>query len=164
MLELFAVSGLINAITALTFGILVIAKNWRERSNRVFFIMTLALAVWGVGYWYWLSAPTYADALIWLRTLLIGSLFIPILFFHWISLTLDRERKHIYILWAAYSIALLITVTSYTNTGLLISGLHPKHLWLFVFKYRGAAISIFALQQGSQRKMDFGMQHGFAKC
>jgi hypothetical protein len=79
--NIFAIGALINAIVATSFGLLVISKNWRDRSNQIYLLMTLALAVWSFGYWQWQISVDYTTALFWVRLLSVGSLFIPVLFF-----------------------------------------------------------------------------------
>jgi len=60
-MNIFAISGLVNGIVAITFGILVISKNCRDRANQIFFFMTLSLAVWAFSYWQWLLSTNYDD-------------------------------------------------------------------------------------------------------
>src|SRR5574339_595147 len=84
-MELYSAAGLINGVVALSFGLLVISKNWRERSNQIFFFMTIFLAVWSLGYWQWLKVVSDKDeAFYWVRLLSFGSLFIPLLFYQWV--------------------------------------------------------------------------------
>ena len=129
MLELFAISGLINAMTALMFGGLVIIKNWRERSNRVFFLMTMTLAVWGVGYWQWLSATDVNNALLWLYILSISSVLIPVLYFHWVVITLNCERAHRYLL--AISYITVLSITFFSRSRLFVGPVHAKLFFPF---------------------------------
>ncbi len=139
-MELFAASGLINAITAISFGILVISKNWRERANQLFFLMTLALAIWGFGYWKWLSSVDHDTALVWLRILSVGSLFIPTFFFHWVVSVLGQEKLHRVLITLSYFASIVIAFTS--GTDLFISGVGKR----FIFDYwpsAGTAYSVY---------------------
>lgn len=128
-MELFAVSGLINGFIAISFGILVIAKNWRERANQLFFLMTISLAVWSLGYWQWLSANEYDKALLWVRVLSIGSLFIPVFFFHWVITFLKRDGVNKIIALFSYLAAIVISFT--VNTQFFIAGLEKKSFFNF---------------------------------
>lgn len=124
-MEIFAISGLINGIVATAFGLLVIAKNWRERSNQVYFLMTAALALWAFSYWRWLSSTDYESAIFLVRMLSIGSLFIPIFFFHWVTLLLGiKNRINQIILWICYGAAAIILF--FANSLLFISNLEQK--------------------------------------
>ena len=83
-MEIFAISGLINGIVALGFGTLVFFKNSKALINVLFFLMTLALTLWAFSYWQWMSSGDAITEIFWFRILSIGSLFIPVFFFHWI--------------------------------------------------------------------------------
>jgi len=108
-MEIFAISGLINGIVATTFGLLVIGKNWRELSNRIYFLMTMSLALWSFGYWQWLLSDNYGTALFWVKILSIGSLFIPIFFYHWVTLLLriDKGVNRV-LLWFVYVFSFVV--------------------------------------------------------
>lgn len=124
MLQLFATSGLINAVIAVTFGLLIISKNWRERSNIVFALMTVALAVWGFGYWMWLNTTLQAEAFFWLGILSTGSIFIPVFFFHWVVLLLDQERQNRLAYVSAYTVAIFMSLFAFSR--LFISTVSQK--------------------------------------
>ena len=53
--------------------------------------MTVSLFIWGFGYWEWQLASNYSSALFWIRFLSIGSLFIPVFFFHWVVVLLNKK-------------------------------------------------------------------------
>ena len=111
--QLFAISGLVNALIAIGFGFLVFSKDWRNAGGRLFLLMTVSLAVWGFGYWMWLTRTNYDEALFWVRFLAVGSLFIPVFFFHWVTVVL--QIRHAVFLWVIYIGALIITAFSYTS-------------------------------------------------
>jgi hypothetical protein len=92
-MEVFALSGLINGIFAMGFGALIIFKDRRNRLNQLFFLMTLAIALWAFGYWQWLSSTEGVPALFWVKVLSIGSIFIPVFYFHWITFFLDIYKQ-----------------------------------------------------------------------
>lgn len=123
-MELFALSGLINALVAVSFGVLVFLKNWRERQNQIFFLMTAALAVWGFSYWRWLLATEHDAALLWVRLLAVGSVFIPAFFLDWISNLLQQKRKAKFFVSLAYIAA--VAVAAFANTEYIITGLEQK--------------------------------------
>src|SRR3989344_4706957 len=83
-MSVFAFIGLANGIFALSFGFFLISKSYRDKINRLFFLMTAAIAMWSFGYWQWLSSTEIEPALFWIRFFSIGSLFIPILYFIYI--------------------------------------------------------------------------------
>lgn len=123
-MELFAISGLINALTAVSFGVLVLCKNWRNRQNQIFFLMTGSLAIWGIAYWQWLKAIDYDAALLWVRILAVGSVFIPTFFLDWIVQLMRKPKEIRNFVSLAYLAA--ITVALFANTEYVISGLSQK--------------------------------------
>lgn len=128
-MEIIALSGFVNGIFALSFGILVIAKNFRDRANQLFFLMTLATAWWAFSYWQWLSSYQHNAALFWVRMLSIGSLFIPIFHFHWIVHLLGVSKRKGLLLAIIYLFALGILFFSFTN--LFVADVYQKLFFLF---------------------------------
>ena len=55
-MNFYALTGLINAIVALIFGSFGYWKNKDRFINKLFGLMNLAVVVWSIGYWLWLSA------------------------------------------------------------------------------------------------------------
>ena len=128
--NLFAISALINAIVSITFGILVISKNWRDRMNQIFFLMTIFLAIWSFSYWQWQLATDYYTAMIWVRLLSVGSLFIPIIFYHWIIKLLNADViVNKIILWFSY--AMVMCMLFFVNSNLFIASLEKKSFFQF---------------------------------
>src|SRR3989339_1339114 len=129
-MNIFAISGLVNGIVAITFGILVISKNCRDRANQIFFFMTLSLAVWAFSYWQWLLSTNYDAAILWVRILSIGSLFIPVFFYHWVILLINSKTLvNKIVLWFAYITAIVILFSAQSN--LFIAGLEKKSFFVF---------------------------------
>lgn len=128
-MEIFAISGLLNAIVALGFGILVFSKNWNDRSNILFFCMTLVLAVWGISYWKWMSVSDYDSAFFWVRLLAASSLFIPVFFSHWVFSILKKRGVATILVTTSYVIA--IAASSLIGTEYLVVSLEPKLLFAF---------------------------------
>ncbi|MEK7078017.1 MAG: histidine kinase dimerization/phospho-acceptor domain-containing protein [Patescibacteria group bacterium] len=98
---------------ALSFGVLIFHKNWKDTINRVFFLLMASVALWSLGYWYWLSNTSNAEnALLWVRILSLGSLFIPVFYFHWILLVLNKKSKKVLI--SAYISVVIFTLFSFS--------------------------------------------------
>lgn len=129
MVEIFAVSGLINALIAISLGFLVIFKNWRDKGNQLFFLMTASLALWGFGYWKWLESLTSSDALFWVKVFSIGSLFIPVFFFHWVLEILGKSRDYRIITLGTYTLCIFVFVFSFTP--FFIYGVEQKMIFSF---------------------------------
>lgn len=130
-MELFAAAGLINGVVAISFGLLVAFKNLRERANQIFFLMTVSLAIWSLGYWRWLSIiDNYDLAFFWVRILSLGSLFIPVLFLHWVTILVGEDKGLNKLItgigyFVATGISLLI------NSSLFITGLEMRSFFPF---------------------------------
>lgn len=91
--------------------------------------MTVALAIWSFGYWQWLLSEQYETALLWVKILSVGSLFIPVFFFHWISLLINKERINKIILWLSYAAA--VSILFFANSPLFIASLEKKSIFTF---------------------------------
>ena len=128
-MELFAVSGLVNSLSAVAFGLLVFSKNWRSRQAQVFFLMTATLAVWGFSYWRWLTVTNAEDALLWVRLLAVGSVFIPVFFLDWVVLLLGKKKIIGHFVTLAYVVSIIVAL--FANTPYLIAGVEPKLFFLF---------------------------------
>jgi signal transduction histidine kinase len=128
-MNVFALSGLINGIFALSFGLVIIFKNWRGLMNRLFFLMTLSVAVWAFSYWQWLSAIDIDAAAFWVQMLSIGSLFIPIFYFHWSITLLNINPKFSYLLHGMYLATVIFLLVS--SSPLFIRELRPALFFPF---------------------------------
>ena len=126
----FAVSALVNGIVSITFGVLVISKNWRDRMNQIFFLMTVFLGLWSFSYWQWQLSTDYDTAMMWVRLLSVGSLFIPIIFYHWVIklVKVDYTINKI-ILWSSY--AIVVGMLFFVNSDLFIASLEKKSFFQF---------------------------------
>lgn len=142
MQHLLAISGLINGLVAIFFGLLVIFNNRKSIINQTVFLLTVATAIWSFGYWRWLSEYHNPEiAFFWIIVLSIGSLFIPIFYFHWILTLLNLEQKYKRALYFFYSVSIIylpLVPTSY-----FISSVAP--IGQFAFWPRAGILHIFYL-------------------
>ncbi len=122
--ELFATSGLVNFLVAVSLGGLVAFKNWKEPVNRLFFYMIVAFAVWSFSYWRWLSADNSDIALFWVHLLSIGSLFIPVFFFHWVIRITNNLSRYRAMLYVSYFVSMVTLYFSFSP--LYIIGVSEK--------------------------------------
>ncbi len=121
---------MINGILALSFGLVILFKNWRNKANWLFFLMTIAVAVWSFGYWRWYSIYDSGErALFWVRILSIGSLFIPVFYLHWTSLFLSLEKRLRHVIHIAYIAA--FAILPFTFSELFIRDIEPKLFFPF---------------------------------
>ena len=123
-MNIFAISGFVNGVSALIFGLIVYLKNPKQLTNKTFGLMTLALAIWAFGYGFWLSTQDKESALFWTRILSIGSTFIPIFFLHWIFALLNLQKKKELILIFGYILTLIFL--SFVFTPLYVKDVVPQ--------------------------------------
>jgi len=132
MQQVFAISGLINCIISIIICLFVIIKK-RTLSNIIFSLLAFVTAWWSFGYWRWLSEyQSYDSAIFWLRFLTIGSIWIPILFAHWISLLLKKhivKRINNFILTISYFSGLVFTLSVFTP--LMVKSVESKLGFIF---------------------------------
>ena len=123
-MEIYAISGLINGITAISLGLLVLFRGWKSRVNQLFALMTFSYSLWSICYWQWLLSHDLIRASLWMYTDSIGSIFIPIFFFHWITVFLNEERKHTIFIVAIYLVGMLCLFLN--SSRLFIDGFSHK--------------------------------------
>ncbi len=108
-INIFAIAALINGIVSSTFGFLIISKNWKDRTNQIFFMMTVSLSIWSFSYWQWQLSTNYDTALMWVRILSAGSLFVPVFFYNWvIRLLKDDNLINKILIWLVYTLSIVI--------------------------------------------------------
>lgn len=147
MLELFAVSGLLSAIIAFVFGLLVFFKDWRSRANQLFFVLIAAFSLYVIPYWQWLSAITESEALFWVRLLTAGTILTSLFFSEWVLVLLARRSAYAWFQNAMYIVALCFLFT--IPTELMISGFRQVEFFPFWptagIAYMGVVFFLFAL-------------------
>jgi len=129
MVDAFALSGLVNGLIALGLGVFVILHNWRARTNQLYFLIVIAISIWALSYWQWLTSTSTETALFWIRTLSIGSSLIPIFYFHWVVslLGLNEQQKNVVRL--VYVLAFLFLLFSFSD--LFVKEVRPKMFFPF---------------------------------
>ena len=90
---MYAVHALINVLAMFFFGVFVFLKNRQERVNRQFVIWTSITSLWMLGYCFLQMASTESFVLLWMRCMAALSLFVPVVFFHFIFTFLYVEEK-----------------------------------------------------------------------
>lgn len=114
MLFFFALSSLINGISAIFFGLLVFLKNKKNIINQTFGLMSLGVCIWSFSYWKWLLINDLNAALFWSRLLNFGATLIPIFTLHWIFSLLNLNQKKKKILVAGYLMTSVFVLFSFT--------------------------------------------------
>jgi signal transduction histidine kinase len=124
MQQYLAINGFVTCFFALFFGYLVISRDKKNIINQTLFLLTLATALWSFGYWRWLLEYDNANnALFWTRILSIGSIFLPIFYFHWIISLLNVFKKYKYVVYSSYLLSILLLAFSFSP--LFVSHVDP---------------------------------------
>jgi len=129
LLNIFALSGLVNCLVVMGLGVFVILHSWRDKLNRLYFLIVIAISMWSFSYWVWLSSTDAVSALFWVRILSIGSTLIPVFYFHWVVAILKIEKRERNTLWLVYLLGILFILFSFSN--LFISGVERKLFFPF---------------------------------
>jgi len=110
----WALGGLINGIAATVFGLFVYLKNIKKPINKLWGFFSFTVALWGYSYFFWQISTDEPTALFWCRSLMVGVIFIPVAFLHFLLVWLeiyDHKKK---LLGACYIVSILAFVLNYT--------------------------------------------------
>jgi hypothetical protein len=108
----FAFSALFNFFLSFILGSLIFIKDHGRKESRIFSFWTFSFAVWSFGYYFWQISTTASSALFWCKFLTIGSIFMPVLYFHFVSYLLKLEEKNRTVLWLSYAFALFLSAAT----------------------------------------------------
>ncbi|MGD0576580.1 MAG: ATP-binding protein [Candidatus Staskawiczbacteria bacterium] len=128
-MEIFAVSALINGMCVLIAGFFMVFYNMKSKANRLFFALGLSVALWSFGYWEWQLSIAPVSALFWVRILSIGSTIIPVIYFHWIAVFLEREKQEKNKIIFSYILTFIFLLFSFSP--LFVAGVSKKIFFPF---------------------------------
>ncbi|MFC1589936.1 HD domain-containing phosphohydrolase [Candidatus Omnitrophota bacterium] len=108
-MNIFALSGLINAVTWFTMGFFVFSRGKKNPRNITFAIYCFTLTIWSAFYFLWLTAGDAYWALFFSRALMAGAAFIPTCYLHHILtfFGLVKEKRNILTLCYIFSFLFL---------------------------------------------------------
>jgi len=93
-MNLFALSGLLTGVAALGFGFFVFIASQNKKIGQIWFLFSLAVAGWGLfGAWGSSTHSIKVALWVWRMSVALGAMWIPILFYHFISVFLGLERR-----------------------------------------------------------------------
>ena len=75
-MDLFAISGLVNGLTATAVGAYVFTRGYSDRRYQTYGLFCLSLSVWSYSYYFWLTSRTPEEAIFWVKCLMAGAIFI----------------------------------------------------------------------------------------
>jgi len=134
LLLVFKITTLLIPILALGLGLFSLARNPKSKVVRLWFLSSMAIAVWGGGLSMVLISQSASQAYFYDILLHFGSALIPILFFHFISAFLYRDsQKDRIALIIGYIVAVLFILVVLIKPLWLVSssaGLNGFEYWV----------------------------------
>ena|SRR3989344_3898442 len=109
------------AFLSFTLGIFSLVRNPKSKTIQLWFALCVAVTIWTTGYILTITSPDNQIAAVMIRVVYFGASLIPILFFHFITSFLHKNRQFRAAIGVGYILApIFVLLTSGTN--LLISG------------------------------------------
>jgi len=119
----YSILPLVSSIACFLLGLTLFLKRKGSRANIIFSLECLSITLWFIGYAFMYSSPSAEVALKYTKVVYLGVIFIPIFFYHFVSVFLSiKERQFI-----IYSIG-IVFVAFLLGTDYLISGVY-KYYW-----------------------------------
>lgn len=110
----FALSGLINGLSATLLGAFVVARKPKSSLHRIYGLFCFSISVWSYAYFRWLTANDPATAIFWSRALMAGAIFIPITAFHHLVQLINTKIPRI-IIAGNYVCSALLLASSFSS-------------------------------------------------
>jgi len=109
----FGLSGLLTGIASVSFGLFVLSMSPNRKIGRIWFLLSLAVGVWGFGgmliSW---TRTTTEGLLAWRLAYAFGVVWIAPLFYHFVCTFLDLRRKRSIVLQYFITLLFLLTIPS----------------------------------------------------
>jgi len=114
MISSYAYSGLINAIVSLLFGLIVYFGNKKAELNKKFLIMCSSVFAWSIAYFFWQISDNAETALFWSKALMVGAIFIPVTYFHFVLVFLNKLKENRKLLIFIYILSFIFLFLDFT--------------------------------------------------
>ncbi|HUY05126.1 MAG TPA: ATP-binding protein [Candidatus Paceibacterota bacterium] len=123
-MNFYAISALVNVVTSVILGFLILFADRRNRANQLFSLFALAVAVWGYAYFSWQIASDPESAILWVRVLMAGAIFIPFFYFHFVVRFLGKQWQLRRFVWTGYITVLFFSIVNWSPA--FISSVVPR--------------------------------------
>jgi signal transduction histidine kinase len=125
----YSLTGLINAVASTVLGFFVYTTDRKSEVNRRFALFCLSVAFWSWAYIFWPQSQDKEMALRSFQFLHLGSMFIPVTYFHFVLTFLGKGNKKKMLLKFCYLLALFFA--SFVFTPFFIKDMVPKFSFPF---------------------------------
>ncbi|MEN8252592.1 MAG: histidine kinase N-terminal 7TM domain-containing protein [Patescibacteria group bacterium] len=102
----YFIAYIVLGLASVSLGILVFVNN-KKKVNLIFFLFSLAIALWAFLQAFWMTIDNYDEALFFGRLMVVPVIFIPVLYFHWVLIFLQKK-------------ATKRLIVAYTMTGIFV--------------------------------------------
>jgi signal transduction histidine kinase len=110
----YAITGLVNAIGSVLLGLFIYLKNRKDKINQTFGLLCLSIALWSFPYYIWQISNTERAAFFWSRALMVGAIFIPVTYLHFVFTFLETYRSKRKFLILSYILAFIFFGLNFT--------------------------------------------------
>jgi two-component system nitrogen regulation sensor histidine kinase GlnL len=128
-MEFFAICGLLNGVAAIGLAAFVYFRAPKDPRHWTFGLFGISTAVWSFGYFTWQISDSEAFALLNLRILMAGAIFIPITFLHHVLYLLQKEKACWSTIRWNYVVGGIFLITDFTP--FFIQGVRPISVFPF---------------------------------
>jgi signal transduction histidine kinase len=123
-MDFYALSALVNGISSSALGIFVYFKNRNKIVNKYYGLTTVFIGIWSYSYFFWQISPQEIQALFWCRMLMIGAIFIPPTYLHFVLSLLDLNVAKKRVLYVCYFFSLVFFILNFST--LFVKGVSRK--------------------------------------
>jgi len=120
----YAISALVNTLTSIVLGFLILFSNPRKELNVTFFLAAFSVATWSLFYFLWQIAVDATSALYYVHLLMAASIFISPTYFHFVASHIHRTKE--LRTWIAFGYAQAILFFIFNWSPLFVASVQPK--------------------------------------
>ena len=91
-MSVFALSCLLTGCISLAFGLFVTLNHPTARTNRLWGLVSLSVAIWSIGLGFVTAAENYQSAIRWLHVHYVGAILIPVVFLHFVHVLVNKDQ------------------------------------------------------------------------
>ncbi len=114
-MNLFSVSSIIIFFASLGLGLIIYADNRKSKLNHSWFLVSVVIALWGLGLWGVTNSLSEKNALLWQYFLDAAGVFIPVLYFNFTLNFLNLEKEKGLARLSAFFAGILLFALSFTR-------------------------------------------------